>query len=632
MSLTCKNYSLGTTANAGLGSLTVGIIYTNCETNSIPPGAIATLIETPVSEEDRTRLQGVSEIAGQNAYFTEICSRTQPVIPNDPYGIAVTEIGTCTEPPVTVTPTPTPTPLPNRCIVSTDCGNNGIDPIDNRSYICGSPFESVALATGLQVYGTCTKLYNALYVANPAAAVTPAAYRTWFDTLPLTNKLKAITGTEFTSPLTNPTPSAGYRFVNWTPTRGTTNNNDVTFTANYELIPPPAVVTIARTSAAVTVAQGSTTSNTINITRTNYTGTVSLALVNLPAGVTATITPNPTTANAFSIVLTALATATVGDPVTVTCTATYDVDKTATTSFELTVTASSNPTLSLSATNVTMRKSTTAASTVTAVTTGINSPDRSVTVGIDSRDIPANTNIVIDNPIIETAAIRITTTAASPVGTYTIRLTGTTTTGAVPANTSFQLIIQADETRIVTYAKTPLAAGYTLPFDRTVNVNTRITLPTPVSATGYTFDGWFVGDQLRSGEQTITTNTTFTARFTATNVTPTPTPTATPVDLPVTFSPSLTPLVFTYQRGTTVYPLPVQITATNNSSRQHTVKLDTNQQFNFIKNGITTTGTLTFIVPPNSSQAFAIVPLQGLFTVGGLLDGDTQFPITVTDS
>jgi uncharacterized repeat protein (TIGR02543 family) len=286
-------------------------------------------------------------------------------------------------------------------------------------------------------------------------------------------------------------------------------------------------VTIAPASAAVTVAQGSTASNTINITRTNYTGSVSLALVNLPPGVTATITPNPTTANAFSISLSASATATVGGPVTVTCTATYDVDKTAT--------------------------------------------------------------------------------------------------------TTLTLVIEADsvQTRIVTYAKTPLAAGYTLPSPQTVNVNTSIMLPESPSAAGYTFDGWFVGNQQRFGAQTITTNTTFTARFTLVSDGG---GSSQPPNVPVTFSPPLTPLVFTYQRGTTVYPLPVQITATNNSSRQHTVKLDTNQQFNFIKNGITTTGTLTFIVPPNSSQAFAIVPLQGLFTVGGLLDGDTQFPITVTDS
>ena len=648
--LTCKNYSVGTTTQTGLGSLTVGIIYTNCETNRAPDGAVATLIENPNTEEDRTRIQGVSEFAGQSFYVTEICSRTQPIIPNDPYGIAITEIGTCTEPPVTATPTPSPSPTPNRCIVSTDCGRNGTDPIDNRSYICGAPFNSVTLSSGLQVYGTCTKLYGALYVANPAAAVTPDAYTRWFEELPLSNKLKLPTGQALTSPDTAPTPSAGYRFVNWTPTTGTTNNNDVTFTANYEsttqlstlvelatepqtgggtisitsgelvgapgrsvtinavpasthnftrfevrdgsddtLINAPSttpitvqvsrnrkitaffteriaepVVTIRPANAAVTVVQGSSVSNTINITRTNYTRNVTLEVDQLPLGVTATITPNPTIANQFVITLSTTTLAQPGTSFPVSCTAYYETNvelnlRTATTSFQLTVAPPETPTLTLSATNVTMRRSAEAASTVTATTTNLNDQQRPVTVTVE---VPQNANVsaaIVNTPFIGTGQLRITTTAASVPGTYTLRLTGITASGTrVTSPTTLTLIIEADA---------PPGS----------------TLPPP------------------------------------------------PPNVPVTFSPPLTPLVFTYQRGSSSYPLPVEIIARNNSAVQHTVTLNTNQQFNFIKNGITTTGTLTFIVPPNSAQAFAIVPIQGLFTVGGLIDGDTQFPITITD-
>jgi hypothetical protein len=628
--LTCKNYSLGTTTQAGLVSLTVGIIYTNCETNSIPPGAVATLIENPVSEEDRERLRSVNDVVAQNVYLTEICSRTQPIIPNDPYGIAITEIGTCTEPPVTVTPTPTPTPTPNpnRCIVFTDCGNNGIDPIDNRSYICGSPFESVALSTGLQVYGTCTKLYGALYVANPAAAVTPDEYSRWFGELPLSNKLKLPTGQTLTSPLTNPTPSAGYEFVNWTPATETTDNNDVTFTANYksitqlptvvelttepqtgggtisitsgELVGTPErsvtinavpasthnftrfevrdgsddtlisassttpitvqvsrnrkvtafftqkvepVVTIAPASAAVTVAQGSTVSNIINITRTNYTGDVSLEVDQLPPGVSVvSIVPNP---NAFVITLSAVASATTGTT-TVSCTARYGTN-TATTVFQLTVTRVGTPTLSLRATDVTMRKSAVGRSTVTATTTELNDQERVTTVTVDAASLARATVSAPAITFTGTGQLTITTTAASVPGDYLLTLTGRTASGLI-ATTTLGLIIEEDtvQTRTVTYAKTPLAAGYTLPPNQTVNVNTSIQLP-PASAAGYTFDGWFVGDQPRSGTQTITADTTFIARFTLVGGPP-PSPSSTPQLSPTTSpilpapSPSRTPL------------------------------------------------------------------------------------------
>jgi hypothetical protein len=437
-----------------------------------------------------------------------------------------------------------------------------------------TPNTAEISANGLVTAGTSTGTYSvtAAYKSNPTlsatttltvsaiTAVTLIAAPSGSGTINITNG--TLTGVAGRSVTITATSTPAYAFTRFDLSDGTTQNTPViTFPVNTNITVTAvfATVTIAPANLATTIVQGNTVSNTINITRTNYTGNVRLEIAGLPTGVTRVITPNPTIATEFVITLTAAVNATVTSvPVTVSCTATYG-NRTATTSFQLTVAPAATPSLTLSATPVSMQKSATAISTISAQTTNLTDQERRTTVTV-TRFVPttgANATV----PAItftDTGQLRITTTAASIPGVYTLTLTGTTASNpVVTATTTLTLTIRADDE----------------------------------------------GDD--------------------------PPP---PGNVPVTFSPSLTPLVFTYQRGTTVYPLPVQITATNNSSRQHTVRLDTNQQFNFIKNGITTTGTLTFTVPPNSSQAFAIVPLQGLFTVGGLLDGDTQFPITVTDS
>ena len=68
----------------------------------------------------------------------------------------------------------------------------------------------------------------------------------------------------------------------------------VTAAPNYTLSVAP---------SAVTVAPGSSGNATVNITRTNFTGAVALALLNPPAGITATFTPSSSTTNASALVI-----------------------------------------------------------------------------------------------------------------------------------------------------------------------------------------------------------------------------------------------------------------------------------------------------------------------------------------
>ncbi len=69
-------------------------------------------------------------------------------------------------------------------------------------------------------------------------------------------------------------------------------------------VPAPAAgVTIAATPTALNVQQGQSGNVTIAITRTNFTGAVTLAATNLPTGVTATFNPNGTTTNTSTLTL-----------------------------------------------------------------------------------------------------------------------------------------------------------------------------------------------------------------------------------------------------------------------------------------------------------------------------------------
>ena len=105
----------------------------------------------------------------------------------------------------------------------------------------------------------------------------------------------------------------------------------VTAGASYTLTPTP---------AALSIAQGANANVQIAIDRTNFTGNVTLAAENLPAGVTAAFSPNSTGGTASTLTLTASASATIGQvTVTVRGTASGLADRT--TTVTLTVTTGS---------------------------------------------------------------------------------------------------------------------------------------------------------------------------------------------------------------------------------------------------------------------------------------------------
>ena len=104
--------------------------------------------------------------------------------------------------------------------------------------------------------------------------------------------------------------------------------------------PPPAApappIALALSATSATVNQGASTQFTVNITRTNFAGNVTIQLAGLPAGVTPTITTSPTAGNAVTVQL-AVGAATVPGSYGITVTGSGTGIANATTQFTLNV-------------------------------------------------------------------------------------------------------------------------------------------------------------------------------------------------------------------------------------------------------------------------------------------------------
>lgn len=99
---------------------------------------------------------------------------------------------------------------------------------------------------------------------------------------------------------------------------------------------PAGSIALALSATSATVNQGASTQFTVNITRTNFAGNVTIQLAGLPAGVTPTITTSPTAGNAVTVQL-AVGAATVPGSYGITVTGSGTGIANATTQFTLNV-------------------------------------------------------------------------------------------------------------------------------------------------------------------------------------------------------------------------------------------------------------------------------------------------------
>lgn len=280
------------------------------------------------------------------------------------------------------------------------------------------------------------------------------------------------------------------------------NNQTVTATASgsgvtsatgtFDLTVSPVNIAIGSISApAVTVLQGgSSPTVTVNVTRTNFTGNVTLAIGPLPSGVTATIT-DPGTGNSGTITLQAASSATVVSNQTMTITVSSTGIAPATVSFDLTVSPVSISISSVSTPSVTLLQG----GTSPAITVNIARTNFSGNVTLTLSPLPSGVTATITNPGAGTAGTivlqasgsaavannQITTVTASGMGITSATATFTLTVNPVAIG------IASISASTVTLAQGTSATAITVNVSRT-NFTGNVTLtlsslPSGVTAT-----------------------------------------------------------------------------------------------------------------------------------------------------
>ncbi|MGA7343560.1 MAG: hypothetical protein WBE72_19050 [Terracidiphilus sp.] len=193
--------------------------------------------------------------------------------------------------------------------------------------------------------------------------------------------------------------------------------------------------TLSSSSPTLSVAQGSSSVDTIDITDVGgFTGNVTLAASGLPSGVTASFAAGFTGSQVMT--LTASATATLGGPVTVTVTGTSGT-LTETTTIQLTVTPPESFTLSAQSGSVTVVQGSTATDTITV--TPANGFRGSVT--LSASGLPSGVSASFAAGTVSgTQVMTLTATStATTGGPMTVTITGTS--GSMTETTTISLTV-----------------------------------------------------------------------------------------------------------------------------------------------------------------------------------------------
>ncbi len=352
----------------------------------------------------------------------------------DPVNVAVTGL------PSGVTLTVTPAQLTGtttQAVVTVNVANS----VPAGTY----PATVTATATGI---GSATASYTLTVTALPTYALTatPAAVSVGQGGSGTTTI--GVTRTSFTSPVTltldappagitgsfNPTPATGDQSVltinvastvapgNHTLTvRGTATGQADKTTTVALTVTGPANYSLAATPSAVTISAGGNGTTTVDITRTNFTGAVTLSLDAPPAGITATFNPAAPTTNSSVATIAVASTVTPGNyNVTIKGTGSAG-DRT--TIVAVTVTAAASFTLAASPSALSLAPGGSGNSTVTIVRTNLTA-DIALTLvsppaGITGVFTPAT---LTGTTLTSTLAINVASTVVA--GVYPITVQG----------------------------------------------------------------------------------------------------------------------------------------------------------------------------------------------------------------
>jgi hypothetical protein len=296
----------------------------------------------------------------------------------------------------------------------------------------GAPSFTLAPTAGtLSVVpgSTATDTINVTAANGFASGVTltatglPAGVTASFGTNPATGSsllTLAATSTATTGPAT----------VTITGTSGSlTASTTIAVTVNA----PPSF-TLAPVAAVLSVTQGASAPDTVNVTAANgFTGSVTLTATGLPAGVTASFGTNPATGSSV-LTFTAASTATTG-PATVTITGTSG---TLTASATIALTVNAAPSFTLAPTTGSLSLDQGASATDTINLTAVNGFTGSVT--LTATGLPTGVTASFGtNPTTSSSVITFAATTSAAPGNSTVTITGAS--GSLSSTTMLNLTI-----------------------------------------------------------------------------------------------------------------------------------------------------------------------------------------------
>ena len=194
--------------------------------------------------------------------------------------------------------------------------------------------------------------------------------------------------------------------------------------------------TLSFSSSSLTVAQGASTTSTITVTNQGaFAGSVTLSASGLPAGVTASFSPNPSITGTSVLTLTSAATAGTGGPTSVTITGTSG-SVTQTTTIAVTVNTAPSFTLSPSPATLAVLQGSTGNSTISVVAFG----GFTGSVTLSAIGLPSGvTAAFATNPATGSSLLTFTANSAAAVGTSTITINAIS--GTLSASTSIALTV-----------------------------------------------------------------------------------------------------------------------------------------------------------------------------------------------
>jgi hypothetical protein len=276
--------------------------------------------------------------------------------------------------------------------------------------------------------------------ATDTITVTDVSPFTGAVTLAATGLPTGVTAAFGTNPTTgssvltftaSSTATAGSAAVTITGTSGTLT---ATTTIALTVVANTGSFTLKPSAATLSIAQSASGTDTITVTDVSpFTGSVTLAALGLPTGVTAAFATNPTTST--SVLTLTVASTAAAATTTIAITGTSG-SLTATTTVALTVTAAASFTIKPSAAALSIAQSASGTDTITV--TDVNGFTGSVTLAASG--LPTGvTAAFATNPATSTSVLTLTASSTATAGAATVTITGTSRT--LTATTTIALTI-----------------------------------------------------------------------------------------------------------------------------------------------------------------------------------------------